>query len=52
MKLCIITLPPGDCVIKLITVIIYGIFVIARVFVPGKPFHPILMFMGKARDLP
>ncbi len=25
---------------------------VARVFVPGKPFQPCLMFVGKARGLP
>ena len=28
------------------------IFVTARVFVPGKPHHPSIMFVGKARGLP
>ncbi len=31
---------------------ILWIFVIATAFVPGKPFRPSLMFMGKARGLP
>ncbi len=28
------------------------IFVISRVFAPGKPFQPSLIFVGKARGLP
>ncbi len=28
-----------------------GFSSLARVFVPGKPFRPSLMFMGKARDV-
>ncbi len=35
---------PGACIIKLIAAIIYGFEKKDRVFVPGKPFQPSLMF--------
>jgi hypothetical protein len=40
------------CIIKLFTAVIYGFSLQARVFVPGKPFQPSLMFVGEARSLP
>jgi hypothetical protein len=43
-----IVLKLGACIIKLNTAVIYGIPCEARVFVPGKPFQPSLMFVGKA----
>ncbi len=47
----------GDGVIACVNVIkLYGrkirLFIKARVFVPGKPFQPSLMFVGEARNLP
>jgi hypothetical protein len=38
--------------IKLFTTVIYRFSLKARVFVPGKPFHPSLMFVGTDRSLP
>jgi hypothetical protein len=43
---------PGACTIKLFYVRNLQIFVIARVFVLGKPFEPSLMFVGEVRSLP
>ncbi len=43
---------PGDNVIKLFTSAIYGFSSEARVFVPGKPFQPSLVSIGKAKSLP
>ncbi len=42
-------LGPGTDPIKLFTAVIYEFSKKARVFVPGKPLHPSLMFAGKAR---
>ncbi len=42
-------LQSGSNVIKLLTVVIYEC---VRMFVPGNPFQPRLMFTGKARSLP
>ncbi len=41
---------PGPNDIKLLTSVIYDSPYYARVFVPGKPFKPSLMFVGKARS--
>jgi hypothetical protein len=41
--------PAGVCKIKLFTAVIYRFSLKARVFVPGKPFQPSLMFVGKAK---
>jgi hypothetical protein len=38
--------------IKLFTAVIYEFSFYATVFVPGKPFQPNLMFVGKVRSLP
>ncbi len=35
---------PGTCTMKLFMAVIYGFLKQARVFVPGKPFQPSLMF--------
>jgi hypothetical protein len=43
--------PPGTNVIKLFTNVIYKRSY-KLVSDPGKPFHPSLMFVGKARSLP
>ncbi len=43
---------PGVDHIKPFTVVIYRFSLLDRLFVPGKPFQPSLMFMGKARGLP
>jgi hypothetical protein len=40
---------PGANVIKLYTAVSYDFF---NEFVPGKPFQPSLLFVGKARSLP
>ncbi len=40
---------PGACTTKLFTAVIYGFSYEAKVFVPGKPFQPSLMFAGKAK---
>jgi hypothetical protein len=40
-------LTPGAHVIKLFTAVIYEFSLYARVFAPGKPFEPCLMFVGK-----
>jgi hypothetical protein len=45
-------LPPGANVIKLFTAVSYEFSKQARAFVHGKPFHPSLMFAGKARAYP
>ncbi len=37
---------------NLITAVIYGFPQLVRVFIPGKPFQPSLMYVGKARSLP
>jgi hypothetical protein len=42
----------GACTIKLFTAVIHGFSQLARMFVPGKPFKPSLMFVGKATGLP
>ncbi len=42
------TLTPVANVIKLFTAVSYEFSLLARVFVPGKPFQPSLMFAGKA----
>jgi hypothetical protein len=42
----------GTNVIKLFKAVIYQCLQYARVFVPGKPFQPSLMFVGKGRSLP
>ncbi len=34
---------------KLFTAVIYGFLLYSRVFVPGKPLQPSLMFAGKAQ---
>jgi hypothetical protein len=47
-----ITLTPGPNVTKLFTSVIYEILLEVKAFVPGKPFQPSLMFVGKARSLP
>jgi hypothetical protein len=39
----------GVCIIKLFTTVICGFLYKARVFVPGKPLQPRLMFVGNAR---
>ncbi len=44
-------LAPGPNVIKHFTSVIYLNLLLARVFVPGKPFKPSLMIVGKARSL-
>jgi hypothetical protein len=41
---------PGTNVIKLLTSLIYAFLHYAGVFVPGWPFQPGLMFVGKARS--
>jgi hypothetical protein len=38
--------------IKLFTAVIYGFLEQARMFIPGKPFQPSLMLVGKARSQP
>ncbi len=38
---------PGACIVKLITAVIYRLPKQARVFLPGKPFQPRLVFVGK-----
>ncbi len=38
----------GACTIKLLMAVTNG-FLTKLVFVPGKPFQPSLMFVGKAR---
>jgi hypothetical protein len=38
--------------IKLFTAVRYNFSLKARAFVPGKPFQPSLMFVGKARAYP
>ncbi len=44
---------PGACTINLFTAVIYGFsYKASRVFVPGKPFQPSLMFADKARAYP
>ncbi len=48
----IISILASACIIKLITAVIYGLPSYARVYVPGKPFKPSLVFVGKARSLP
>jgi hypothetical protein len=40
--------PLGACTIKVFTAVIYGFSRKARVFVPGKPLQPCLMFVVKA----
>ncbi len=42
----------GACTIKLFMAVIYGFSYSARVFLPGKPFQPSLMFAGKAGAYP
>ncbi len=44
-----ITLGPGTSVVKLVTTVIYICLEQARVFVPGKPFQPSLMFASRLR---
>jgi hypothetical protein len=44
--------PTRTFTIKLFTAIIYGFLLKARVFVPGTPFQPNLMFAGKAGAKP
>ncbi len=39
--------PPGADVIKLFMYVIYECSKLARMFVPGKPRQPSLMFVGK-----
>jgi hypothetical protein len=39
------------CTLKHFSGVIYGFLYEARVFVPGKPFQPSLLFVGKARGL-
>ncbi len=39
---------PGACTSKLFMAVIYGFSSQGIVFVPGKPFHPSVMFAGKA----
>jgi len=46
------TFGPGACINKLIMAVIYGFPEEAKVFVPGKPFQPSLMFAGKAGAYP
>jgi hypothetical protein len=41
----------GACTGKLFTAVIYELFKQARVFVPGKPFQPSLMFVGESTSL-
>ncbi len=43
---------PGANVIKLFTGVSYDFSKWARVFVPGKPFQRIQMFVGETRSLP
>ncbi len=43
---------PRANVIKLFTVVSYDFSYLARTFVPGKPYHPSLMFVGKAGAYP
>jgi hypothetical protein len=43
---------PGPNVKKLFMVIIYKYSLEAGVFVPGRPFKPSFMFVGKARSIP
>ncbi len=43
---------PGGNPIKLFTDVIHGFSLQASVFVPGKPFQPILINVGKAKSLP
>ncbi len=47
-----IALTPVPNVTKLFTSVIYEILLEAKAFVPGKPFQPSLIFVGKARSLP
>jgi hypothetical protein len=42
----------GANVIKLFTSVSYDFSLYIRAFVPGKPFQPSLMFVGKSRSLP
>jgi hypothetical protein len=42
---------PGPNNIKLFTDVIYKCLQLVRVFVPGKPSQPNLMFVGKAWNL-
>jgi hypothetical protein len=43
---------PESNVIDLLTAVIYKGLQKASVFVPGRPYKPSSMFMGKARSLP
>jgi hypothetical protein len=43
---------PRPCITKLITAVIYGFPLCAKVFVPDKPFQPSLMFVDKAGSYP
>ncbi len=47
-----ITLAPGDNVIKHFMPVTYEYLQSARVFVPGNPYRPSIVFVGKARSLP
>ncbi len=42
---------PEVNVLKHLTVVIYKMVKYGRVFVPGRPFQPSLMFAGKDRSL-
>ncbi len=42
----------GACITELFTVVIYGFHNKLEFFFSGKPFHPSLMFVGKAISLP
>jgi hypothetical protein len=48
----IISHSPGADPIKIFTVVIFEFSQYARVFVPGKPFQPSLMFVSKAKTYP
>jgi hypothetical protein len=50
-KKSLITLTPGQCY-KTFYSRKLGLFILSRAFVPGQPFQPSLMFVGKSRSLP
>ncbi len=52
MKMYWLFCNPGAYIIKHFTAVIYGFSLSVRVFVPGKPFQPSLVFAGEARSLP
>jgi hypothetical protein len=44
-----VKLPPGPIVNECYKPLIYDYLQLARLFVPGKPFQPSLMFFSKAK---